>query len=65
MKEVATDTRTLSPWADVAGILTNAKSLTVLVDGEKHEGKATLSLDDSGHVTLDFGGRKKRSVGRK
>lgn len=59
MKEIAVDSRTLDPWADVAGILMNATSLSVVAGGKKYAGKVKIQQDEDGAVTLDFGGKKK------
>lgn len=54
MKTIETDTRTLAPWADVLGILSNAKTLTVKAGKKRHSGLANLAIDDHGNVVLEF-----------
>ncbi len=56
MTTVSFDTKTMSPWADVFGLLSNAKSLKVTAGGRTYDGKATLE-DDNGHLTLAFAPR--------
>lgn len=55
------DTTTLTPWAEVNRILSNAKTITVTVGDDEHKGDADLSIDDHGNVTLAFPEEKKRS----
>ncbi|KKM27124.1 hypothetical protein LCGC14_1577850 [marine sediment metagenome] len=51
------DTNTMSPWADIHRLLSNAKSLKVKAGGRNYAGKATLE-DDNGHLTLAFAARR-------
>lgn len=55
--KIALDTTTMSPWADIHRLLSNAKSLTVKAGGRNYKGEATLE-DDDGHLTLSFPPRK-------
>ena len=53
MKTLSLDTNTMSPWADIHRLLSNAKSLRVHAGGRIYRGEATLD-DDNGHLTLNF-----------
>jgi|TARA_Y100000310_G_scaffold179038_1_gene179011 hypothetical protein len=56
-KEVKTNGKTLSPWAEVNSIISNAKSLTIKAGGKTYSGAMTISADDHGDVTIDVGGK--------
>jgi|TARA_R110002020_G_scaffold245802_1_gene459518 hypothetical protein len=43
------------PWADIHRMLSNMRSLTIDADGKKHTGKASITIDDHGGVTVKVG----------
>ena len=50
----------LRPWADIFGILSNARTVTVLVDGKPCGDEAELTRDEQNNVTLCVTTKKKK-----
>lgn len=62
--KITLDTTTMSPWADIHRLLSNAKSLTVKAGGRTYDGEATLE-DADGHLTLAFAARRLKAAAKK
>ena len=57
MTTLSLDTNTMSPWADIHRLLSNAKSLKVKAGRRIYDGEATLE-DHDGHLVLVFAARR-------
>lgn len=49
------DSMTLTPWPDIARLLTSMKTLAVKAGGTVYSGPASLSTDDHGNCVLEIG----------
>tara|TARA_R100001086_G_scaffold244925_1_gene175261 strand:+ start:2263 stop:2460 length:198 start_codon:yes stop_codon:yes gene_type:complete len=47
------DTTTMSPWSEVHRLVSNMKTLTVMVGDKAYAGEADMISDD-GHVVMSF-----------
>ncbi len=48
----------MDPHADAQRIFRAMRSLSVVVAGKEHKGPFDATVDENGHVTLNFGGKK-------